>query len=126
MVQFLLTRDTVSLEHTVIPIRAQFLYPSTVNIQEPPALPTRITLEQNYPNPFSTSTTIEYALSRPGHVRLDVHDILGRRVVTIVDEHRAAGTHNVPLETSGWASGIYVYRLQTGDRIITRKMVLVK
>ncbi len=118
--------DTTSLEDTVIPIRAGFIFPSSVDAEYTPALPARITLEQNYPNPFAASTTIEYALARPAEVRLEIYDVLGRRVATLVDGYRAAGTYEASVDMSARASGMYIYRLQAGERILTRKMMRVR
>ena len=122
----LTTTSGTSFNETVVPIRAQFLYPSVLPNEGAPTLPGRVALHQNYPNPFRTSTQVTYELPRPMHVRLDVYDVLGRQVATVVDEQRIAGTHEVPLETGTWASGVYIYRLNAGDHTITRKMMLVK
>ena len=94
------------------------------------ALPGRFELFQNYPNPFNPSTTIPYQLPAPDHVRLEVFNLLGQRVATLVDEEQQAGLH-----TAAWngtdaagrpvAAGVYLYRLRGGGAIGTRRMVLL-
>lgn len=89
-------------------------------------LPEQFALDQNYPNPFNPSTTISYSLPATTHVRLTVHDALGRVVSTLVDGVRNAGAHEAELSADGWASGVYVYTLETDAFTISRRMVLMK
>lgn len=79
-----------------------------------------------YPNPFNAATVISFALANESEARLDVYDVLGRRVETLVDEFLSAGEHHVSWDASGWASGVYFARLVTSDGAMTRKMVLVR
>ncbi len=89
--------------------------------------PIEFALGQNYPNPFNPSTTIKYALPEIATVRLDVYDMLGRRVATLVNnDAHAAGYHTVIFDASRLASGVYIYRLQAGSTTITRKLTLIK
>ncbi len=81
---------------------------------------------QNYPNPFNPSTTIAYALPKSSDVRLSVCDMLGREASVLVNERKDAGVHEVKLHASGLASGVYVYRLQAGEFVQTRKLVLLQ
>ncbi|MCH8525419.1 MAG: T9SS type A sorting domain-containing protein, partial [Balneolales bacterium] len=99
----------------------------TVSIDGVSDLPAHVALEQNYPNPFNPSTTIKYALPEVSSVRLDVFDVMGRRVATLVnnDQH-AAGYHTVSFDGSRLASGVYIYRLQAGNTVMTRKLTLIK
>ena len=83
-------------------------------------------LKQNYPNPFSPSTNIRYTLSTAGDVRLDVFNLLGQHVSSLVDGHRTAGEHTVAFDASGLGSGVYFYRIETGCAVQTMKMMLVK
>lgn len=83
-------------------------------------------LAQNYPNPFNPSTVIEFKLPEAGNVELVVFDILGRRVATLVNAHMQAGHHHVTFNAGNLASGIYIYRIQAGDFIDTRKLTLLK
>ncbi len=83
-------------------------------------------LEQNYPNPFNPSTEIGFRLPEAADVRLEVFDILGRRVALLVDEQMAAGRHQVTFDGTNLSSGTYIYRLTTGDMMRSRTMVLLK
>jgi hypothetical protein len=88
--------------------------------------PKEYNLSQNYPNPFNPSTTIRYSLIKPDLVRIKVYDILGREVKTLVNELKLAGTYEVQFNASGFASGIYLYRIESGNFVQTRKMILQK
>jgi subtilisin-like proprotein convertase family protein len=90
-----------------------------------------LALHKNYPNPFNPITHIKFDLPKAGHVRLDIFDVSGRLVRTLVNENRAAASHSVTWDGTDnrgakAASGAYYYRLRTGDRVITNKMMLVK
>ncbi|NUN69149.1 MAG: T9SS type A sorting domain-containing protein [Bacteroidetes bacterium] len=94
-------------------------------------LPVEFALEQNYPNPFNPSTTIQFALPSDASVRLTVYDILGREVRSLVNTDMAAGYHNVAWDGrnnkgTSVASGIYIYRIEAGQFISTKKMMLLK
>jgi hypothetical protein len=83
-------------------------------------------LSQNYPNPFARETAITFTVETAGPVQLEVFDVTGRRVATLVDEARLAGAHTVPFDARGLASGVYLYRLQTGSSVHTKRMLLVR
>lgn len=90
-------------------------------------LPQRLILEQNYPNPFSVATTIQYELPTAAEVHLDVMDLLGRRVETIVaGEWQGAGRHSVEFDATDLPSGNYFYRLNAGDASVVRPMKFIK
>jgi 1,4-alpha-glucan branching enzyme len=91
-----------------------------------PEAPLEYGLSQNYPNPFNPVTSIRYSLAAGGHVRLVVHDMLGRVVAVLVDESKAAGTHQVAWDAGGVASGVYVCRLETGTFVGSKTMVLLR
>jgi len=91
----------------------------------PAAIPPRLVLEGNYPNPFRQTTTLPFVLPGPAEVRLAVYDLLGRRIATLIDEQLPAGRHHVPFRASGLASGLYFYVLDAGGRRISRSMVIV-
>jgi hypothetical protein len=88
-----------------------------------PHLPT---LYQNYPNPFNPSTTIRYGLPSRSHVTLTVFNTLGQQVATLVQGEQEAGYHEAVFDASGLASGVYLYRLQAGDFVASRKLILVR
>jgi hypothetical protein len=83
-------------------------------------------LAQNYPNPFNPSTDISYTLKNSGQVRLSVYDILGREVAVLVNDIQAAGQHDVKFSANHLSSGIYFYKLQQANEVITKKMLLLK
>jgi len=88
--------------------------------------PATYSLSQNYPNPFNPSTTIRYSIKDAGLVKLEIYDILGRKVATIVSEEKQAGNYEVNFNGSNLSSGIYFYKLTTGSFTQIRKMQLLK
>ena len=100
----------------------------TVGIQdqEIEEIPTAFLLSQNYPNPFNPSTTIKYSIPNTGLVSLSVCNILGEQVKTLINQEMPAGNHTVQFNASNLASGIYLYKLQAGNFIETKKMILIK
>jgi hypothetical protein len=89
-------------------------------------LPVDYQLAQNYPNPFNSSTTITYSLPQAEHVSLIVYNILGEQVTVLVDEDQSAGEHSVTWNASGFASGVYLYRLATPNFSSSHKMSMLK
>ena len=85
-----------------------------------------ITLEQNYPNPFSNSTTIEFTLLQDSDVQLKIYDVTGRLVRTLIDGPRTAGKHTPTLSSERLASGVYFYQLITDKRSKVKKLTLIK
>jgi hypothetical protein len=83
-------------------------------------------LTQNYPNPFNPRTQIRYTLERDGGVRLTVHDLLGRLVLVLVNETQETGSHVVSFDAGELPSGTYFYTLQSGERVHTKRMVVVR
>jgi hypothetical protein len=90
------------------------------------AYPSQFCLYQNYPNPFNPSTTIEFALPKSTFVTLKVYNLLGEEVATLAEEKRAAGIHKINWDARGLASGVYVYRLEAGSFIQTKKLILMR
>ncbi|TVQ10527.1 MAG: T9SS C-terminal target domain-containing protein [Balneolaceae bacterium] len=101
---------------------------TTSTISRPPTrqVPAEVTLEQNYPNPFNPVTVIRYAVPEQSRVTLQVFTSGGIKVATLADGTVPAGYHSVSFDARGMASGVYLYRLQTGDTVITKRMILVK
>ena len=89
-------------------------------------IPKNYALLQNYPNPFNPTTNIRFNLPKSGVVTLKVYNILGKEVATLVNGNLIAGSYNYNWNASGYASGVYFYRLQTGEFTQTKKMILVK
>ena len=86
-------------------------------------VPSREIEVSNYPNPFRQRVTIGYRLPAPGHVRLTVYDVLGRELAVLVDERQSGGSHSAKLDASSWPSGVYLYRLEAGNRVATGRLV---
>lgn len=99
---------------------------SSTSAGENPFAPDRFVLSQNYPNPFNPTTSIRYEVPVRTHVRIDVHNVLGQSVATIVDENKEAGTYYVHWNAGGSPSGVYYYTMHAGSQVSTRKMLLLK
>jgi len=94
--------------------------------QKGASVPTTIKLQQNYPNPFNPATTISYELPAAAQISLRVYNLLGQVVVTLVDDMKSAGRHNIVFDASLCSAGIYVYQLRVGQIMQTQKMLLLK
>ena len=89
-------------------------------------IPKEYSLSQNYPNPFNPNTTINFALKNPGRTTLKLYDLMGRQVATLFDQEMNAGFHSIAFNDRTLASGMYFYRIVSGDFVATRKMLLMK
>ena len=94
--------------------------------RESPSIPALATLHNNYPNPFSSSTTISYELAREGHVNITLFDLQGRAVRTLVDTYQSPGNHSYALDAGNLPSGTYVYQIDVGDWQASKKLLLVR
>lgn len=92
----------------------------------PQTVPEEFTLSNNYPNPFNPTTVISYQLPEASQVTLKVFDMLGREVAILVDGRISAGQHEVQFDASNHSSGLYLYKLQAGEFVQTKKMMLIK
>lgn len=88
--------------------------------------PSDFTLEQNFPNPFNPSTTINFSLANSGKVTLRVSNLLGEVISTLVDDVLPAGSHSVNFSASQLSSGVYLYSLMNGENVVTKQMVVLK
>lgn len=111
------TFNNVSLTSTVLPVNVS---------QFSPDVPTEFRLEQNFPNPFNPSTTIRFSIPEQVFVQLKVYNILGQHVKTLAEEEFEAGTHEVELDGSHLASGVYIYKIKAGNYHDSRTLMLVK
>jgi hypothetical protein len=100
--------------------------PVVVSIEEETIGKLSFKLNQNYPNPFNPTTNITYELSTPQNVKLSVYDITGRKVSELVNERQASGSYTINFDAGNFASGVYIYTLQTRDHSISKRMVLIK
>jgi len=121
---------TTSLGWTQLPFADLIVRASitgqVVSTPEKAGLPTSFALHQNFPNPFNPGSQIRFELPQRAHVNLTLFDLLGREVVTLVNEEREAGYHNATIDGGFLASGVYFYRLSTSTFVQTRKLVLVR
>ncbi|MBN2601080.1 MAG: T9SS type A sorting domain-containing protein, partial [Candidatus Marinimicrobia bacterium] len=99
--------------------------PYVTKVEEPTIVQT-FELNQNYPNPFNPTTTIAYTVPTSGHVSLDVYNVLGQKVITLVNGFQASGNHQVILDGSALSSGVYFYQIKTAQNHKTMKMILIK
>ena len=97
---------------------------SSINSNE--VVPAGFILYQNYPNPFNPGTTISYALPEAGRILLEVYNIHGQLVETLVNEFQEAGRRRVDWDASGFSSGVYLYRIAVGEHAVVKKGILLK
>jgi hypothetical protein len=88
--------------------------------------PNKFALFQNYPNPFNPSTTIVYSIPKNGLVKLNIYNVLGQKIRTLVNEVKAAGEYKTFFSNSNLASGVYFYSLEFENKYLTKKMLFVK
>jgi len=96
------------------------------NINNTGTCPDYYRLLQNFPNPFNPTTKITYSILKTSFVKLNIYDLLGREVTTLVIEENQPGNHEVEFDATDLASGVYLYRMQAGDFVQTKKMILLK
>jgi len=99
-------------------------YSDVVNVTV--ELPRAFALEQNYPNPFNPATSIKYSIPADGFVNLTVYNMLGEKVANLINQNMKAGRYEIKFDASKYASGIYFYRLESGQFISVKKMMLLK
>ena len=101
-----------------------YSYSSVVEIDF--SSPAYYELEQNYPNPFNPTTTINYHLPVEGLTIMKLYDLLGREVLTLINEYKPAGNYSVELNARDLSSGTYIYTLQSGTYYSSKKLILIK
>lgn len=100
--------------------------PQTVGVEDDIVRPDVYSLKQNYPNPFNASTTISYTLPEGNFVSIEIYDIMGRKIRSLVSEYQNAGFHSAIWNASDVSSGVYLYRLTAGNYVETRRCNLLK
>lgn len=115
---------SVSYENLLL--TASIAVPTAVKAVTQSNIPLQYALEQNYPNPFNPSTIIRFQMPSKGFVTLNIYDIIGREVATLVNGFKEAGPHDVKFDASNLPSGVYLYRITTGTYTATKKLVLIK
>jgi len=96
------------------------------NVSQNPTIPSSFQLFQNYPNPFNPTTTIEFSLPERSFVKLTIYNALGQEIAVLVNEEKQAGIHRIQFNGSNLPTGVYFYRLEAGNFVDTRKMILIK
>ncbi len=114
------------IPHGAIPIGTILYKGATPRIDWSFGKPTSYTLRQNYPNPFNPSTVIAFALPKAGHASLRIYNTLGQEIAVLINETVSAGIHRVAWDAARMASGVYLYRLQAGDFVETKKLLLLR
>lgn len=97
-----------------------------VNIAEEDILPIEFKLEQNYPNPFNPSTIIKFGIPERSIVLIKIYDVLGSEVTTLLNQEMEKGWYELNFNGGDYSSGIYIYRMQAGNYISTKKMLMIK
>lgn len=112
-------------DNPVVAIPVTLTVDASVGVKDPD-VPVVYILQQNYPNPFNPSTTIRYGLPERSVVKLEIYNTLGQRVSVLVDDTQEAGFYEVTFDASYLSSGVYLYRLQAGEFVQTKKLLLLK
>ena len=115
-----------NLEHEDDGMMLNIKIDNPTSLDDDKSTPEAFELYQNYPNPFNPSTSISYKIPSTGYVTLKVYDAIGNEVAKIVDEIKSAGKHTVTFNASNLSSGIYYYKLQSGNYTETKKMLLIR
>ena len=113
-----------SSNKTALQIQSKLSSPTS--IEESPVTVDMFVLEQNYPNPFNPSTTISFSIQTDQFVTLKVFNAIGEEMATLINKNLTRGTHNINFNADGLSSGFYIYRLESGNQVQVRKMMLLK
>ena len=105
-----------------------YVYQQTTvtDVEDEETIPTVFKLEQNYPNPFNPSTKIKFAVPEKSNVLIKVYDILGSEIATLVNEEMDAGWYRKTFDANNYSSGVYLFRMEAGKFISTKKMILLR
>lgn len=117
---------TVFPQEMVVDYVRVYQDPTVTSVEQEVSQPEAIRLSQNFPNPFNPTTQIGFTLTETNHVNLEVYNVMGQRVATLVDETRSVGEHSVTFDASALPSGVYTYRLTSGNHVVSKRMTLIK
>ena len=113
-------------EYATGEVISEILMPTSIHKDPGNNIPGKFSLHQNYPNPFNPNTTITFELTKPSKVNIKIYNIFGERVADLLSASLHSGSHSVRWDASHMASGVYLYRIQVGEYVETKKMVLMK
>lgn len=103
-----------------------YTFDSVTAVKTSDAIPSEFQLHQNFPNPFNHETVISFSLPQPENVIIEVYNLIGQRIATIIDRHYDSGVHSVIWNAAGISSGVYLYRMTAGEFVETKRMVLLQ
>ncbi len=127
LTQYGIQTDDSIIASDHLPVVADFTFTELSSNQLWDEIPTSIGLMQNYPNPFNPGTTLTFRLATPSRISLSIQTITGQTVAVLVDNQLlSSGIHSRYFDATGLASGVYLYQLQSGEQVITKKMLLIK
>ncbi len=106
--------------------RWTYTYGGAIDVASQSEIPIEFALNQNYPNPFNPTTTISFTISKSSNVNLQIFDVLGNKINTIINEQLTPGYYKANFDASNLSSGIYFYKLETDYVTITKKCLLIK
>ena len=116
-----------SVHSTNSSLRGIYIYDGLTAIKDETIIyADRFLLNQNYPNPFNPQTTIEFNIPKRENVVIEVYDLLGQKVKTLLDTELERGNHKIEFNAFGLSSGIYFYQMKTGGLTITKKMIVLR
>ncbi len=118
----ILFADAIMLLNTNRPVKNS----SGIDSKKKPQFPTDFELNQNFPNPFNPSTSIQFALTAADHILLKIYDIEGKEIATLIDEYKGMGQYTIDFSAQNLTSGLYFYKMQVGNKSQTKKMLYVK
>ncbi len=129
VVLFVNKSDTTKKTSTLTDAYGNYSVNVVTNVESISTIPTQFELEQNYPNPFSSSTAISYKLNKQSDVQITIYDVLGREVKKINSENQSAGVHGIRWDAKNdfgkkLAAGVYFYQMRIGNETLTKKMIL--
>lgn len=119
-------KDNIGNKYFALGAEIYIYYNQITDLHEDKIIHNKFSLEQNFPNPFNPNTNIKYQLQKDDFVNIKVYDLLGKEIITLVNQKQATGSYEIEFDASKLTSGIYFYSLTSGNLIKTKKMILLK